>query len=226
MNDLLNAQITHIDSLNENRRKDFKVLNEYDYSNENFALLGVIIERASGMTYAAYIEKNIFEPLDMKNSFADIQKLTAYQNKAIGYTYKDDEGDFIDGIRRANHKMVSNFIDPFGGIYSNCSDLYTFFKAINNHTIITKQTQELLFKKHTDKYENEGVSHHYGYGFSITQQGGSVFTIGHGGVFPGVGSRFEYYPEKDYYVIVLSNYGSMSGSVIAGYIKDLIAPNN
>jgi len=45
-------------------------------------------------------------------------------------------------------------------------------------------------------------------------------------VYPGVGSRFEYYPKEDYYVIVLSNYGSMAGSAVAAYIKDLVEPNN
>jgi CubicO group peptidase (beta-lactamase class C family) len=225
MDDLLNAQIKHIDSLNENRRKNFKVLDQYDYSNENFALLGVIIERASGMSYAQFIEENIFRPLEMKNSFADIRKLSGHQNNAIGYTYKNDEGDFIGGTRRENNKMIRNFIDPFGGIYSTGRDLYTFFKAINNHSIVNKQTQELIHKKLAKIHLGEEESYHYGYGFKISQQGKAI-TIGHGGVFPGVGSRFEYYPKKDYYVIVLSNYGSMSGSVIADHIKDLIEPNN
>jgi len=215
MSDLLNAQITHIDSLNENRRKGFKVLNEFDYSNENFALLGVIIERVSGMTYAEYIAENIFDPLDMKNSFAEIHKLKNRQNVAIGYTYKNDNGEFIEGlsIRRENNLMGASFLGPDGGIYSTTRDLYTYFKAINNHTIVTKQTQELLHKKHTEIY---------GYGFYFRPDD----TIGHGGVYPGVGSRFTYYPETDYYVIILSNYGSMAGSVIADHIRDLIEPNN
>jgi len=102
LNEALKAQITHIDSLNDGRRKNFKVLNKYDYSNEEFVLLGIIIERASGMSYAKYIEENIFKPLNMKNSFADIHKLTAQQNKAIGYTYKDPESNFVGGIRLEN----------------------------------------------------------------------------------------------------------------------------
>ena len=225
IDDLLNAQIKHIDSLNEGRRKNFKVLNEYDYSNENFALLGVIIERASGISYAQYIESTIFEPLKMTNSFADIDKLSIHQNKAIGYTYKNTEGEFIIGKRHENDKMVPDLIDPFGGIYSNCTDLYTFFKNINNHSIVNKQSQELLYKKHADIYIGEGKGYYYGYGFKKYQEG-QFLTIGHSGVFPGVGSRFEYYPTKDYYVIVLSNYGSMAGSVVAGHIKDLIESNN
>ena len=208
LEDLLRAQITHIDSLNEGRRKGFKVLNEFDYSNENFALLGVIIERASGFSYAEYIEKNIFAPLNMKNSFVDIHKLTNHQNKAIGYTYKNNEGEYIGGLRHGNDKMGGIFLGPAGGIYSTTRDLYTYFKAINNHTIVAKESQELLHKKHTEIY---------GYGFYLFDN-----TIGHGGVYPGVGSSFNYYPKTGYYVIILSNYGSMAGSVIANHINDLI----
>jgi len=225
MNDLLEAQIIHIDSMNEGRRKNFKVLNKYDYSNENLALLGVIIERVSGMSYGEYIEQNIFNPLNMKNSFADIHKLAGYQNKAIGYTYKDTESNFIGGTRHENTPMVTNFLDPFGGIHSTTRDLYTYFKAINNHTLVSKETQELLHKKHTKVFESKDASMHYGYGFKVIRAGKAI-TIGHGGVYPGVGSRFEYYPETDHYVIVLSNYGSMAGSAVAAYIKDLIEPNN
>ncbi len=224
MDDLLNAQITHIDSMNEGRRKDFKVLNKHDYSNENFALLGIIIERVSGMSYGEYIEQNIFNPLNMKNSFADIHKLADHQNKAIGYTYKDKEDNFIDGIRRENGG-VGLYLAPDGGIYSTTRDLYTYFKAINNHTLISKETQELLHKKHVKIFEGKDFSFHYGYGFKMSQQGAAI-NIGHNGMNTGVGSRFEYYPKEDYYVIVLSNYGAMAGNVIADHIRNLIASNN
>jgi hypothetical protein len=59
----------------------------------------------------------------------------------------------------------------------------------------------------------------------MSQQGAAI-NIGHGGVNTGVGSRFEYYPIEDYYVIVLSNYGAMAGNVIADHIRNLIASNN
>jgi len=224
LSESLTAQITHIDSINNGRRKNFKVLNKYDYSNEEYTLLGVIIERASGMSYAQYIEQHIFNPLNMKNSFVDIQKLSNHQNKAIGYTYKDPESNFVGGIRRENGG-VGLYLAPEGGVYSTTRDLYTYFKAINNHTLVSKENQELLHKKHVKFFSFDDESRYYGYGFAINRLGKAI-TIGHGGVFPGVGSRMEYYPEQDYYVIVLSNYGSMAGSAVAAHIKDLIEPND
>jgi len=223
LEEMLKAQVTHIDSLNEGRRKNFKVLNKYDYSNEEFTLLGIIIERASGMSYEKCIEQNIFNPLNMKNSFADIQKVSNHQNIAIGYTYKDTESNFIGGTRHENGGRGS-FLGPAGGLYSTTRDLYTYFKAINNHTIVNKKTQELLHKKHAEIYIGEGESYHYGYGFSVSQEG-KTKTIGHRGTYPGVGGYFYYYPETDHYVIVLSNYGQSSSGAVGSHIQSLIESN-
>jgi CubicO group peptidase (beta-lactamase class C family) len=224
LTEALHVQVKHIDSLNNGRRKNFKVLNKYDYSNEEYVLLGVIIERVSGMSYGAYIEQAIFTPLQMHNSFADIQKLAKHQNKAIGYTYKDAHINYVDGIRRV-YDLADKYLAPDGGIYATPRDLYTYLKAINNHTLVSKESQELLFGKHAKFFDVPQESRYYGYGFAINRIG-KALTIGHGGVRPGVGSQMEYYPKEDYYVIVLSNYGSMAGSAVAAHIKDLIEPND
>ena len=224
MNDYLSAQIKHIDSLNEGRRKNFKVLNKFDYSNENFALLGLIIERTSKMSYAEYVEKNIFTPLQMKNSFADLNKVSNNKNVAIGYSYYDYNGKLIDGTR---HKAQTKdyYLSPFGGIYSTARDMYAYLKAINSHTILNKDTQEMLYQKYAKRYEVENRSAHYGYGFYIIRKGETV-SVGHGGTFPGVGSHCFYYPHTDHYIIVLSNYGSIFSSTVANHIESLLGPNN
>jgi CubicO group peptidase (beta-lactamase class C family) len=222
MNDLLRAQIKHIDSMNNNRRANFKVLNTYDYSNENYALLGVIIERVTNKTYANYLEENIFKPLKMKSSYANISKTFNNKNVAFGYTNRNEKGEFVDGIWKKSSKMIPNFIDPFGGVYSNSRDLYTFFKAINTNKIVTKKSQEFLQKKHVKIFEWQGEKNYYGYGFNIIEKDSDT-SIGHSGVVNGNGSRFEYYPKSDIYVIVLSNYSSMAGNIIANHLRDIIS---
>ena len=159
----------------------------------------------------------------MNNSFSNMKKLTARQNKAMGYTYKDTQSNFIGGERKEFYG-VGSYLAPDGGVFSTTRDLYTYFKAINNHTLVNKETQQLLFKKHAKFFSFKDESRYYGYGFQINRVGKAI-TIGHDGVRPGVVSRFEYYPKEDYYVIVLSNYGSMAGSAVAAHIKDLIEPN-
>ena len=228
IDELLTIQLKYVDNMNEGRRENFSVLNEFDYSNDNFILLGVIIERASGMTYAEYIEKNIFNPSGMTHSIVDNNKMPGYDNKAKGYSHNNADMEFeLNGRHEALGSAVCNIIMPAGGIHASAYDLYSYFKAINEHEIITSQTKDILFKKHTMKFSSKDeLTHiHYGYGFMLSQNG-DAFSIGHGGVDYGVGSRFEYYPEHDIYVIVLSNYGGMAGSNVADHIKDLIEPKN
>lgn len=224
--DLLKAQLKYIDHMNENRRKNFKVLNKHDYSNENFSLLGVIIERLSGMSFAQYIEKNIFQPVGMSNSYTDYNKLAQAQNKAIGYTFYDSDRNFVPGKRQENTEFTDVIASPAGGIYSSVRDLYKYFRAINQNKVIRKSTKENLFKGHTTSFnfKEMGISETYGYGFE-TRQMGKMQHIGHTGRNFGVGSRFEYYPEQDIYVIVLSNYGFPVHNP-ASHIQDLIEPND
>jgi len=228
ISELLKIQLKYINHMNDDRRENFKVLNKFDYSNDNYILLGAIIERITGMTYANYIEKNIFKPTGMSHSIVDNNKLTTYKNKATAYSHNNKDMEFQLGDRHeAIGSAVCNIIMPAGGIHSNVNDLYKYFKAINKHQLINAQTKELLFKKHTTRASSEGAQNHiyYGYGFMQTQNGKAI-SLGHGGVDYGIGSRFDYYPAQDMYVIVLSNYGGMASSNVADHIRDIIEPND
>jgi len=223
--DLLNAQLLYIDSMNEGRRQNFKVLAAHDYSNENYTLLGVIIERVSGMSYEKYIEKYILEPLQMESTFVNYHKLAQHQNKAIGYSDKNQEGKFLLGKKEANTDQIWHFAVPYGGIYASTHDLYTFFKAINAHQLISEESKILMQQKHILSLDFLDQKSFYGYGFIINHLG-KAHSIGHDGAYHGIGSCFEYYPEQDYYVIVLSNYGAAPARIVANHLKDLIEPND
>jgi len=225
---LLAIQLKYIEHMNDERRKDFKVLNRFDYTNDGFILLGAIIERVSGLSYAQYIEKNIFNLANMKQSIADNNKLTTYKNKAIGYSHSNEDMRFELGGRKAvTGSAVIDIIMPAGGTYASTGDLYKYFKALNQGKLLSQDTFSLMQKKHAVKGEmlTEQNNIYYGYGLFLTEHG-KAKSIGHNGVDWGVGSRFEYYPEQDIYVIVLSNYGGIAGSNVADHIKDLIEPND
>ena len=59
---------------------------KFEYSNVNYNLLGLIIEAASGETYADYIQEHIFDPLEMRHSYTS--KAAAKQNGlAMGHRH-------------------------------------------------------------------------------------------------------------------------------------------
>ena len=227
IDEMLKIQLKYIEHMNENRWKNFTVLNEFDYSNDNFILLGAIIERVTGGTYAEYIENNILKPTRMTHTIVDNKTLLNYKNRATAYSYNNSEMEFQLGNRQmVSSSAVCNIIMSAGGIQTSVKDLYRYYRAINQKQLISSESHRILFTKHAVKSLSKGekTNIHYGYGFMLSQNG-DAFSIGHGGVDYGVGSRFEYYPEQDIYVIVLSNYGGMAGSNVADHIRDLIEPN-
>jgi CubicO group peptidase (beta-lactamase class C family) len=65
---------------------DFPVGQEMEYSNANYSTLGLIVQTVSGETYEDYVKDHIFEPLDMRNSFASAQEAKQH-GMATGYQY-------------------------------------------------------------------------------------------------------------------------------------------
>src|SRR3989338_1596491 len=57
----------------------------FKYSNVGFSLLGLLIEEVSGLSYSEYLEKNIFGPLGMRNSGADVSPDVKFSRFAVGY---------------------------------------------------------------------------------------------------------------------------------------------
>ena len=102
--------------------------------------------------------------------------------------------------------MSCVFLNLEEGIYCSLGDLHAYFEAINNHKLISEKTNELMFKKHTKIY-----------GFRLWDE-----YVGYNGTYRGVGSQLSYIPDSDYYIIVLSNYGSMAVAVVYDHIYDVI----
>lgn len=87
------------------------------YSNNNFNLLGLVIENSTGLTYSDYIESNIFKPLGMHGSTLETPK-EAHSVIPAGENYWGVE----EGVQR-----------PTGGIYSSTSDLSRFLRYVLTH---------------------------------------------------------------------------------------------
>jgi len=101
---------------------DFTPGANWSYSNSGYILLGMIVEKISGQSYADFLKTNILEPLGMRDSGYDRAK-DILKERASGY-------EIIDG-----HIANADFIDmsvPFsaGGIYSTVEDMYRWNEAL------------------------------------------------------------------------------------------------
>jgi CubicO group peptidase (beta-lactamase class C family) len=187
------------------RPLDFPTGTQWRYSNSGYIVLGLVIEQAAEQSYEAFLEENIFIPLNMTNTGYDHNS----NGLAVGYV-RDGEADFID------------MSIPFaaGGLFSTVEDLYLWDQALFSGTLLTEDSLAEMFSEHAAIPDPEGAA--YGYGWIIGQKNGRrVFD--HRGAIEGFVSLIAHYPDEDVLIVILSNqqrlpldaiYDSLAGQVI------------
>lgn len=165
----------------------------WNYNNTGYIMLGYIIEKVSGKTYAEYLQENFFTPLGMSSSYyGDDTKII--KNRAAGY--QPGEGGTV------NADYLSMTL-PYaaGSIMSTVDDLYRWNLALHSYKLVKKETLDMA---HTSYKLADGKSVGYGYGWSLSELQGSR-SIEHGGGINGYLSYAIYLPEEDVFVALLSN---------------------
>jgi CubicO group peptidase (beta-lactamase class C family) len=180
----------------KNRPLDFAPGTKWGYSNNGYMLLGAIIEKVSGVSYPAYLEKNIFKPAGMTRTlFGDDQLLV--RNRAASYVYSRAESKFLNAI---NDKVETAY--SAGAIQSTAEDLFKWNQALNSHALIKKESLE---RARAEYKLPDGRGTHYGYGWFVGNMQGSPL-VEHGGNMGGFMSHAIYLPREDVFVVVLYNF--------------------
>ncbi len=164
---------------------------KWEYNNTNYSILGYIIEKITGGTYADYVLENIFKPAGMGNSYIDNQ-VSIIKNRASGYR------NFKNRFLNSN---PSGKIGAAGGIQSTVSDLLKWNAALKSGILLKRETlqQAIQPQKLLD-----GTLTGYGFGWYLEELHGSS-TWRHGGMVPGYTAETLYLPEEDVYVVILTN---------------------
>ncbi|NQY29210.1 MAG: beta-lactamase family protein [Flavobacteriaceae bacterium] len=176
----------------KNEPMDFNPGEEYKYNNSGYIILGYIIEKVSGISYAEFVDTNIFKKINMSSSLYG-SKSKIIKNRASGYQKRSDY---------RNTTYISLTL-PYaaGSIMSTVDDLLKWQQAISNNTLLQPETIKKAFTNYT---LTNGTKINYGYGWNINDIKGTS-TIEHGGSIFGFKSMGVYIPTEDVYVIVLSN---------------------
>jgi len=177
-----------------NEPMEFSPGEKYAYNNSGYILLGYIIEEASKMSYEDFVQKNIFTPLGMKNSYYG-SKTKLIPNRASGYQPIEDKT-----YRNADYLSMTL---PYaaGSLMSTVDDMLLWNKAIHTNTLISEKSKQLAFTNYT---LNNGKPMYYGYGWSPNEIAGSP-TVEHGGGIFGYTTSGIYVPKENVYTIVLTN---------------------
>ena len=174
---------------------EFKPGTQLHYSNTGYVLLGMVIERISGMSYREFLQKNIFTPLGMRNSGYDNQTMIL-SNRASGYMVGNaglTNADFID------------MSIPFaaGSVYSTVEDLYLWNEALASPgKLLTARSLDQMFAVYPETTAYGGQN--YGYGVVITHRFGRLLYY-HGGGVKGFDSSIQRYPAERSCSVVLEN---------------------
>ncbi|MEM6803488.1 MAG: serine hydrolase [Bacteroidota bacterium] len=165
----------------------------WNYNNSGYFLLGYIIEKISGMSYEAFVEERIFQPLGMKNTYYGSMS-RIIKNRAKGYQK--------NGENYVNAEYLSLTI-PYaaGSIMSTVEDLNIWQMTVKAGKLISKESLEMAY---SNTKLNNGDYTNYGYGWGPNEIFGSKTVEHSGGIF-GYLSNGIYVPEEDVYVAVLSN---------------------
>lgn len=166
---------------------EFKPGDEFRYSNSGYFLLGAIIEQASGMSYEDFLEKEICQPLGLKDTGYDRYR-SVLPHRASGYNRDND------GLVNADYLDMSQ---PYaaGSMYSTVEDLSRWDEALRNHKLISEESYQQMYTP-----EKNG----YAYGWSVNDDAGRQ-SIGHGGGINGFVTHIRRYPSEKLCVVVLSN---------------------
>jgi CubicO group peptidase (beta-lactamase class C family) len=176
---------------------DFQPGEKWSYSNSGYVLLGYLIEKISGESYAHFVQDNIFKPLGMADSGYDSNS-AVIQNRASGYTLGQN------GIVNAGYIDMTIPLSA-GGLYSTTEDLLRWEQGLFGGKLISPAS----LKKMTTPFKDD-----YGFGLSVRTVNGQE-QIEHGGGIEGFNTMLAYYPTDQLTVIVLANLNGATPQEIA-----------
>ena len=163
---------------------------DYRYSNSGYALLALIVERASGQDFPSFLRERIFLPLGMANTLAYVREGPPVPNRAWGYS-------LVDGAWQRTDQSQTSAVLGDGGIYSSIEDLARWDAALYDDRLLSRTSRALAF---TPATATDDPAIEYGYGWRITGQ-----SLWHSGETMGFRNVLVRWPEQRLTVIVLTN---------------------
>jgi len=165
------------------------------YNNSGFWLLGLVIEKASGMSYEDYVEKNIFAPLGMTRSMY-CNSLENVPRRAHGYFVSRDS------VIRPAWTIVHTWPFSAGSLCSTAGDMVTWLQALHGGKVLTPESYAEFI---SPARLNDGTPLRYGMGIQVGPDPSGLMYLGHGGRAPGFWVEVGWYPEARMAVVVMIN---------------------
>jgi len=205
------AELLH---LLERSESPYPANDRFHYSNLAYSLLGLVIEKAAGCSYAEYVQRSIIDRLGLPDTAPDFNPSVSGRKFATGYTTAEDGRERIP----INH-AAANAMAPATGFTSTARDLCTYFSAHcpGDDRLLSDDSKRRMQHPWWAPRKNE----HYGLGLQLMDIG-EIRLIGHSGGYPGHITRTWCDPADRLVVSVLCNASDAAATALCNGIFRLL----
>lgn len=162
----------------------------YRYSNSGYALLALIVGRASSTDFASFLRDRIFRPLHMQATVAFEEGISNVTDRAYGYS-------LVNGAWQRTDQSLTSAVLGDGGIYSSIDDLAKWDAALYDERLLRAASLRSAF---TPATPTDDPAVQYGFGWRITGE-----SLWHSGETVGFRNCIVRFPGHRLTVVALTN---------------------
>ncbi len=188
---------------------DFPAGSAFLYSNTNYFLLGIVVERVAGTSLRRFADERIFAPLGMRSSHFHDDHTEVVPHRAVGYAVGPGGG----------FRVATTHLDLVGdgGVFTDLEDLLAWDR---NFAVPRVGTPELIARMTTPGRLDSGETLDYGFGLGIYDYFG-LREIAHAGGWVGYKAEILRFPERRLTVICLCNRNDFHPTPLAQQVADV-----
>ncbi|MFD3930296.1 serine hydrolase domain-containing protein [Streptomyces sp. NPDC058614] len=197
-------------------KNTFKPGAQFQYSNSNYVLLGLVIEKVSGHRFVDFLDREVLRPARLHDTlFPEGAEFPDPHPR--GYTNQTLSGKVEDST-----DWNPSWGWAAGAMISNLHDLRRWARIVATGTLLSPETQKERLKTLPTGFPGTG------YGLGILNSDG---WIGHNGSIPGYESVTVYLPSKKATLVILINTditheGAEPSSLLGRAITEIVTPDN
>jgi len=178
---------------------------KWEYSNTGYAMLGSVIEKISGKSYAKFMQDSVFAPLHLDHTSIYMRRYAPRKINGYAYGYvQDDSGQYQlpDSVKDYDYVRYLDGIGGDGSVNTTEDDLLKWDNVIRDKKFLSAA----LWKEALTPPIIAGKSTDYGFGLGVNMSPERGLVLSHTGGWPGYTTRNVFYVDKDVVLIYLGNF--------------------
>jgi CubicO group peptidase (beta-lactamase class C family) len=206
--------------LKQQKTTKFAPGSKWAYSNSGYVVLGLVVQKVSGLSFAEFLRERIFEPLKMSNTVAYHKGKNEVAHRAYGHSK-------VGGVWKQTDQSTTSATLGDGGVYSSLDDLAKWDQALRDHTLLSeKEMQPALTPVKPalgPPQEPDGKPAEYGFGWFLNSYKDRK-RMWHYGETTGFRSTIQRFSDDGLTIIILCNRSDLVPADLALQVADIYLP--